>query len=296
MNLTFDTVPSGLTLYLDGIAHTTPFVYDDLVGFNHTIEARNQTVGSTAYTFSSWSDGGAQLHNIVVPNTDAAYTARLHRHRTSPPAFVQGALSKSRRVTTDPVTFPQANTSGNLIVGVRDVEQRGAATVTDSNGNTYVAGDRSGRPGDRVGVRRPSTRRTSPAGSNTVTATFVTGITSFGIVYIHEYSGLDPTNPLDVTSSAIGTTAAMSSGTAVTTHANDLLFGAGASNNIVTAGGSWLRGPIDRFGQPDRGPRRDRRRVRTPPPRRRTPNALGHAARGIQGRALERGRVNAPAV
>ena len=52
VNLTFDTVPSGLTLYLDGIAYTTPFVHDTLIGFNHTVEARNQTSGSTSYTFS----------------------------------------------------------------------------------------------------------------------------------------------------------------------------------------------------------------------------------------------------
>ena len=68
VNLTFNTVPSGLTLYIDGIAQTTPFVMDDLIGFNDTIEARNQTVGTTNYSFASWSDGGAQQHVIVVPN------------------------------------------------------------------------------------------------------------------------------------------------------------------------------------------------------------------------------------
>ena len=51
VNLTFDTAPAGLTLYLDGIAHTAPFVYDTLDGFNHTIEARNQTVGTTYVHF-----------------------------------------------------------------------------------------------------------------------------------------------------------------------------------------------------------------------------------------------------
>ena len=71
-----------------------------------------------------------------------------------------------------------------------------------------------------------------------MTALFATGITSFGIAYIHEYANIDTSNPLDVTSSAIGTTAAMSSGAATTTHAKDLLFGAGASNNTVTAGGA----------------------------------------------------------
>ncbi len=75
VNLTFNTVPTGLTLYLDGIAKTTPFVYDTLIGFNHTIEARNQSSGSTNYTFGSWSDGGAQQHTIVVPTADNSYTA-----------------------------------------------------------------------------------------------------------------------------------------------------------------------------------------------------------------------------
>ena len=75
VNLTFDTAPTGTTLYLDGIAKATPFVYDTLIGFNHSIEARNTTVGNSTYTFASWSDGGAQTHTIVVPATDQGYTA-----------------------------------------------------------------------------------------------------------------------------------------------------------------------------------------------------------------------------
>ena len=31
--------------HLDGIAKSAPFTYDTLIGFTHTIEARNQTVG-----------------------------------------------------------------------------------------------------------------------------------------------------------------------------------------------------------------------------------------------------------
>ncbi len=75
VNLSFSTVPAGLTLYLDGIAKTTPFVYDTLTGFSHTVEARNQVSGGTSYTFGSWSDGGAQTHTIVVPASDQSYAA-----------------------------------------------------------------------------------------------------------------------------------------------------------------------------------------------------------------------------
>jgi hypothetical protein len=64
-------------------------------------------------------------------------------------------------------------------------------------------------------------------GANTVTATFATAISSFGLLYIHEYSGIDKVDPLDVTKSATGTASAMTTGTVATTNASDLLFGAG---------------------------------------------------------------------
>lgn len=75
VNLNFDTVPSGRTLYLDGIARTTPFVADTLIGYNHVVEARNQVAGNTSYSFASWSDGGAQQHTITVPDTGGSYAA-----------------------------------------------------------------------------------------------------------------------------------------------------------------------------------------------------------------------------
>jgi PKD repeat protein len=46
--LTFESEPPGLTLHLDGIARTTPFDYDTLIGFQHTIEAPDQMVGATS--------------------------------------------------------------------------------------------------------------------------------------------------------------------------------------------------------------------------------------------------------
>jgi glucose/arabinose dehydrogenase/PKD repeat protein/chitodextrinase len=75
VNLTFDTVPSGITLYLDGVAKTTPFVYDTLINFQHSIDARNTTLGTTPYNFASWSDGGTQSHTIIVPASAQGYVA-----------------------------------------------------------------------------------------------------------------------------------------------------------------------------------------------------------------------------
>ena len=84
VNLTFDTVPSGRTIYLDGIAKTTPFVHDTLIGFHHTIEARNQTADGTIYKFDSWSDGGGQAHTITVPSTAHSYSATFNSSPVPP--------------------------------------------------------------------------------------------------------------------------------------------------------------------------------------------------------------------
>ncbi len=104
VNLTFDTLPSGQTLYLDTVAKSTPFVYDTLVGFNHTIEARDAVSGTNSYTFASWSDGGAQTHGLVVPATNASYTATYTVGSTVPasaPAAAWGFNEASGTTATD---------------------------------------------------------------------------------------------------------------------------------------------------------------------------------------------------
>ncbi len=75
-------------------------------------------------------------------------------------------------------------------------------------------------------------------GTDTVTATFRTGVNAFGVVYVTEYAGIDPTHPVDVAISASGSSATLNSGTATTTSANDLIFGAGVSDNMVTGAGA----------------------------------------------------------
>src|SRR5262249_26884685 len=98
VNLSFSTVPAGLTLYLDGIAKQTPFVYDTLTGFNHTVDARNQASGGTSYPFGSWSDAGAATHTIVVPAADQSYTATFQAS-AAPPAIAAYAFNEGSGVS-----------------------------------------------------------------------------------------------------------------------------------------------------------------------------------------------------
>jgi hypothetical protein len=84
VGLAFTTEPSGLQIAVDGIARTTPFVKDGLVGFQHQIEAPTQRLGGFDYTFRDWSDGGTQAHTIVVPPVSLPFVARFDA-RPAPP-------------------------------------------------------------------------------------------------------------------------------------------------------------------------------------------------------------------
>ena len=102
------------------------------------------------------------------------------------------------------VTYPLAQTAGNLnvvAVGWNDTTST-VSSVSDSRGNTYT----------QAGARRRARRmrqsiyyaKNIAGGSNTVTVTF-NQAAAFVDVRVLEYSGLDTSNPLDVTAGAAGT-------------------------------------------------------------------------------------------
>jgi hypothetical protein len=73
---TITSVPTGLSLTVDGGACTAPCVRQWQAGTNHTIAAATQSGGSgTQYLFSSWSDNGASTHTITAPSSSATYSA-----------------------------------------------------------------------------------------------------------------------------------------------------------------------------------------------------------------------------
>lgn len=133
VDLSFDTLPSGLTLYLDGIAKATPFVYDALIDFQHSIEARNASTTTTIYTFQSWSDGGAQLHTMTVPASDQSYSATYSAAITIGETTVFGSTDSgngnllvvqdavlSQTATIQSLSFRILSAAGNLRLGIYD--------------------------------------------------------------------------------------------------------------------------------------------------------------------------------
>ena len=240
VNLTFDTVPAGLTLYLDGIAKTTPFVYDTLVGFNHTIEARNQSVGTTSYTFASWSDSGAQTAHDRRAERHADVHRDLQRRHGSVHASVRpgGQLDTAERIRPrSRRRSPRRRPLGDLnvvVIGWNNTTSN-ISSVTDSRGNIYqvaAAITRSGAVSQAIYYAK-----NIAAGANTVTVT-ASGSTPYLDIRIAEYSGLDLASPFDVTASASGSSASPSSGAATTRSATELLVGAGTTTGAFTGPGS----------------------------------------------------------
>ena len=78
--LSFRTNPTGLKLAVGSTQATAPFSRTVIVGSNNSVSAISpQTLGGKPYRFRSWSDRGAQTHNIVAPATAATYTATYKR-------------------------------------------------------------------------------------------------------------------------------------------------------------------------------------------------------------------------
>ena len=236
VNLNFNTAPTGLTLYFDGIARAAPFTADTLVGFRHNVEARNQTGSGSTYTFASWSNGGAQQHDVVVPTADRSYAA-TYTVSSAPVPITFKQLNYSTPQTdqsTVNTAYTGAQTAGNTnIIAIGWNTAAGTiSTVTDAAGNAYSLAAPLTRGGGNLSqaIYYAKNIAAAPAG-NTVKVTF-SGAMKYVDVRITEYAGLDPTTPVDVTSSSSGSTNSATSGPVTTTAANALLFGAGMTWGI----------------------------------------------------------------
>jgi glucose/arabinose dehydrogenase len=86
VSLTFQTVPSGLRLAVGSATAFAPFTRVVIVGSLNSVSAPSpQTIGVTPFSFSSWSDGGAQSHELTAPAGAATVTAVFAAPPPAPP-------------------------------------------------------------------------------------------------------------------------------------------------------------------------------------------------------------------
>ena len=208
------------------------------------IFATNVTVvNSTLITATTGAHPGGVV-NVVVTNTDTqsgvltngySYTGSTGGGTAG---FVQvNAATPQTASASVPIVYPVPQTAGNLnivVVGWNDTTST-VSSVKDAHLNNYVE---AGTTVTGTGLSQAIFYAKNIAGgSNTVTVAF-NQAAAYVDVRILEYSGLDPTNPLDKTAGAAGSGTSMSSGAATTTSANELVFGAGTTANIVQAAGA----------------------------------------------------------
>ena len=186
------------------------------------------TYAYTVEAYDSSNNVSAQSQQLTVTTLPAAAT---------PPSMIQVNQNQISSGASTSVAFKVPTQAGNTIVAYVIWNNAGSVALTDSRGDTFV---NVGTPvswgsGYSAQVFYASN---IAGGADTVTASFRTSVTSFGVVYVHEYAGISAVNPVDVTASASGSSSSLNSGPATTTSANDLVFGAGVSDNTVTAAGS----------------------------------------------------------
>ena len=197
---------------------------------------------------SKWGCGGVWsplllvaclLANGLVTTANAASTGSA--------TFVQvSAATPQSPTSTVAVSYPLAQTAGDLniiVVGWNDTSAT-VQSVTDTRGNTYALA-----AGPIKGTRLTQSiyyGKNILAGSNTVTVRFSQAAASPDI-RILEYKGLSTTAPLGATAGASGTSgndAVVSSGSATTSSANELIIGAGITNGAFGKAGTSFKAEV----------------------------------------------------
>jgi glucose/arabinose dehydrogenase len=174
VQVTLNTVPPGLQVVYGGTSAAAPVTYTTIVNSTHTISAptpQGQAV------FSSWSDGGAAQHNIVMGATNATYTATFVDN--TPPTIT--AVSPAANATgvalntTVTATFSEAMNASTINAATFTLVPQGsttpiAATVTYAAttrvatlapsaalqaGTTYTATVRGGASGVKDAANNP---------------------------------------------------------------------------------------------------------------------------------------------
>ena len=220
----------------------TNFASGATVTFGGTAATNVVVVSSTTITATTPAHAAGAV-NVVVTNSNGQSGTLTNGY-----SYTSNATIKLVQAATGPSTIQASNTSvavayvhsqtaGDLnivAVGCRDTTSS-ISSVTDSNGNTYT---RAVGPTTGTGLQQSIYyAKNILGGSNTVTVKF-SQAAAYPDAIILEFSGLDPTSPLDVTAAATGTGTTASSGSATTTSANELIFGAGGSPKHFTAAGS----------------------------------------------------------
>ena len=243
VDLTFTTNPPGLSVDVDGIPHPTPVVIDSLVGFVHTIEGLDQAQGTTAYTFSSWSDAGVRTHDVVTPALAQSFIAS-HGATVIPQPLAFGSnvgISNDASGATLGATLTNVQ-AGSLIVAFAKWEGAAGSTVTLSDGTSTFSADvqNDAANGDLHGrfFYLPASVKT---GTVIYTASW-SQARPFRRLAVYEYRAGGGSVAFDASNRATATTGSLITGNVTTTGLDEIAFGAYGEYDVTTTTGEQIGG------------------------------------------------------
>jgi glucose/arabinose dehydrogenase len=88
LQVTLNSVPSGLQLGWDGTSQPTPFTVTTIAGSRHSLTALDTQNG---LSFKNWSDGGARVHDVTLGTTATTFSATYSANSATCAGLVQEA-------------------------------------------------------------------------------------------------------------------------------------------------------------------------------------------------------------
>jgi chitodextrinase len=189
-----------------------------------------------AYDFSNNVSAQSQQISVTTSSTSQV-----------PPSFVQSTQNQIGNGSSVSVAFNAATKAGNTIVAYVIWSNNGSVALTDSRGDTFNSVSAPVPWGSGYSAQVFYATGIN-GGAASVTAAFRNQVSSFGIVYIHEYTGISTSNPVDSTAFATGSSPLLNSGSVTTSGSNELIFGAAVSDNTVTTAGAGFMARNTAFG------------------------------------------------
>jgi hypothetical protein len=153
--------------------------------------------------------------------------------------FVQAASNaNSATAKSASLAFAENTLAGDVIlVGFDFADTSASLSVTDSQGNTFTeVGSQLTSPGGSGSVVYLA--KNIKGGADTITVNLASN-SGWLELFLTEYSGVNPTNPIDVQAGASGSAGSVSSGNATTAYAGDIIYGFCVADWSCTVGSGF---------------------------------------------------------
>ncbi|HXJ40148.1 MAG TPA: NPCBM/NEW2 domain-containing protein, partial [Bryobacteraceae bacterium] len=221
VSIAFATTPSGLQVVYNGGVLTAPATVQTIVGSAHTIYAASPQSG---LNFSSWSDGGAQQHDILAPASAVTLTASFGAPAIS--AVTASSITTSAATvtwTTDQASDSQVEYGTTTAYGASTtlnttaVTSHSVALTGLSSGTLYHYRVKSKNAAGQLATSGDFTFTTSTSGAPVISAVTASAITTTGATVTWTTDQASDSQVEYGTTTAYGSSTTLNT-TAVTSH------------------------------------------------------------------------------